>query len=385
MPKHGIFLVTDESGPRPISVLNTSVIGIVGTAPAADAAAFPLNKPVLISGSRRQAAKLDNTSDTSGGGTLLNAVTAILDQGGALIVVVRVAVGADDTETQNNVIGATLANGDRTGLQAFYDARTALGVWPRILLETGFSDIQAVATAGDIVAARLHARHFVDAPNTSPADAQTYRALFDSANMEMGYPALLNVKGDEVPWSAWRAGIEAAKDNNAAEGYSASGSNKVIRGTLGLSKPVDYQSGTESCTAAVLNNQQISTVINDGGFRTWGNRSLSSDPRWSFMAHAKVNSVILDSIGEALKWARDKKITKAFVEDIPESINIFLRSQKRLNHIAGGECFIDPELNEGSSILAGNLYVNYEWSPLGIAESIQITASYVDTYVNEII
>jgi len=382
--KHGIFLVTDNSGPRPIAVLNTSVIGIVGTAEAADAAAFPLNTPVLISGSRRQAAKLDTTSDLSGVGTLYDSVNAILDQSGALIVVVRVAEGADAAETQTNVIGATAADGSRSGLQALYDARTVLGVAPRIMLAPGFTDIQAVATAGIVVAARLHALFFIDAPNTSPADAQTYAGLFDTESAEMGYPALLNVAGDEVPWSAWRAGIEVAKDNNAVEGYSASGSNKVINGTLGLSMSVDFQAGTESCTAAVLNSANISTVINDGGYRTWGNRSLSSDPKWAFVAHAKVNSVILDSIGEALKWASDKKITKAFVEDLPESINIFLRAQKRLGHIAGGECFIDPDLNPASSILAGQLYVNYEWSPLGIAEAIQVTSSYVDIYAADI-
>src|SRR3989338_4635104 len=121
--KHGIFTFTDDSGPRPLTVLNTSVIGIVGTAPEADDVEFPLNQPVLISGSYRKAAKLDTTVDQTGGGTLLNAINAILDQGGALIVVVRVAEGVDANATNTNVIGSTDVNGNRSGLQGVSCAR----------------------------------------------------------------------------------------------------------------------------------------------------------------------------------------------------------------------------------------------------------------------
>ena len=193
--KHGIFTFTDDSGPRPLTVLNTSVIGIVGTAPEADDVEFPLNQPVLISGSYRKAAKLDTTVDQTGGGTLLNAINAILDQGGALIVVVRVAEGVDANATNTNVIGSTDVNGNRSGLQGLYDARTELGVWPRIVIAPGFTSVQAVATALDVVCTRLHAIGFIDAPNTTTTAAITYKALFSSAYLEMGYPTLKNVAG----------------------------------------------------------------------------------------------------------------------------------------------------------------------------------------------
>lgn len=40
---HGVEVVEIDSGPRPIQTVRSSVIGIVGTAPRADEAAFPLN------------------------------------------------------------------------------------------------------------------------------------------------------------------------------------------------------------------------------------------------------------------------------------------------------------------------------------------------------
>ena len=45
---HGVEVLEVSDGPRPITTVKTSVIGIVGTAPTADATLFPLNKPVLI-------------------------------------------------------------------------------------------------------------------------------------------------------------------------------------------------------------------------------------------------------------------------------------------------------------------------------------------------
>jgi hypothetical protein len=55
---HGVEVLEIDAGPRPIQTVRSSVIGIIGTAPLADETAFPLNTPVMIAGSRREAAKL---------------------------------------------------------------------------------------------------------------------------------------------------------------------------------------------------------------------------------------------------------------------------------------------------------------------------------------
>ena len=49
---HGVEVVEIDSGARPIQTVRSSVVGLVGTAPEAEAASFPLNTPVLIAGSR---------------------------------------------------------------------------------------------------------------------------------------------------------------------------------------------------------------------------------------------------------------------------------------------------------------------------------------------
>ena len=128
---HGVEVVEIDNGPRPIRTVRSSVIGLIGTAPDLDAASmpssfsdidswtaakatFPLNTPVLIAGSRREAAKLGAT------GTLPVAMDGIFDQIGAMVVVVRVAEGADADETMANIIGGTDAStGQFEGVQAF--------------------------------------------------------------------------------------------------------------------------------------------------------------------------------------------------------------------------------------------------------------------------
>ncbi|WP_290877127.1 phage tail sheath subtilisin-like domain-containing protein [Aquabacterium sp.] len=135
---HGVEVLDIDSGARPVATVATSVIGIVGTAPDADATVFPLDTPVLIAGSRATAAKLDMTGD--GLGTLPDALDSILDQAGAVVVVIRVEKETTDAATLANVLGGTDANtGQRLGVHALLSAKSTLGVQPRILIAPGFT------------------------------------------------------------------------------------------------------------------------------------------------------------------------------------------------------------------------------------------------------
>lgn len=135
---HGIEVIEIDAGPRPITTVRTSVIGIVGTAPNADAAAFPFNTPVLVAGSRREAANLDLLG--TGEGTLPAAMDSIFDQSGAVVIVVRVEEGETDAETLANVLGGVNATtGQYEGLHALVAAKSVVGFSPRILLAPGFT------------------------------------------------------------------------------------------------------------------------------------------------------------------------------------------------------------------------------------------------------
>lgn len=131
---HGAEVLEVDDGLRPIAIVETAIIGLIGTAPDADADAFPLNEPVAIIGNPRQAAKLDLTGD--GEGTLKDAIDGIFDQSGATVVVVRVAEGEDLDASIANVVGDSTAG---TGVWAFIDAQSKINLKPKLLCAPGFT------------------------------------------------------------------------------------------------------------------------------------------------------------------------------------------------------------------------------------------------------
>ena len=130
---HGVEVLQIDTGARPIQTVRSSVIGLIGTAPDADATAFPLNTPVLI-------ARRSEMAGLGEAGTLQPALDLIYDQAGAVVVVVRVEQGADEAATIDNVRGGiNNSTGAYEGVHAFLAAENEVGFSPRILLAPGFT------------------------------------------------------------------------------------------------------------------------------------------------------------------------------------------------------------------------------------------------------
>ncbi|WP_067519532.1 phage tail sheath subtilisin-like domain-containing protein [Endozoicomonas ascidiicola] len=380
--RHGIYGATSAAGPRPVTIAPTSTIVIWGTAPDADEAVFPLNTPVLIPGSPLKAAKLDTKGQRTG--TLLSAVEIILAITGAIVVVIRTEEGDDDAAAITNILGGTDATGKRTGIDAVFNVQAMHGLKPRILIAPGFSSDQAVATKLQTVANRLRGFCYADAPGSTETGANVYRQNFGSRRLEVCWPRVINTKAEKVPMSAVAAGLRAKVDNTPWEEYSASISNWKVLPIIGTEYPVDFVDGDNSCLAYILNSNQISTIINDGGLRYWGNHNCSDDPKWQFSTHVRINDIILDASTAALKWARDRKMNKTFVDDVLETQNNFLAGETRAKNLLGGIAYADPELNAPDVILAGEFYMDYNFTPPGVAQAIMITSHFVNDYATTI-
>lgn len=132
---HGITVQDIDDGLRAILLNDQSVIGLVGTAPDANATTFPLDTPVLLNSEPRKAKDLDPNGD--GNGTLMDAVNLIYSITGARVVIVRVTEGVDDAATRANILGSSTA---KTGLWAFLKAKGLINVKPKIILAPGFME-----------------------------------------------------------------------------------------------------------------------------------------------------------------------------------------------------------------------------------------------------
>ncbi|MGE6118769.1 phage tail protein, partial [Aeromonas salmonicida] len=124
---HGVRVVEINEGTRTIRTVATAVIGMVCTSADADAAYFPLDKPVLIANLPAAIAKAGSN------GNLKKSLQTIYDTVNTIVIAVRVADGADAAELTSNIIGTIKPDGSYTGLKALERAAPVTTVKPRIL------------------------------------------------------------------------------------------------------------------------------------------------------------------------------------------------------------------------------------------------------------
>ena len=478
---HGVEVIELDGGPRPISSVASSVIGLVGTAKKG-----PVNEAVLIAGSRKEA--VDQFGEPDGVSTIPDALDAIFDQVGALVVVINVqdkeAVAAsnytlldgttelldeyvsnvivegipetsnasDDSSTQStkktkktqkasdkvvykegvdyvvlskagksgndviqvlpegalnatstlsvsyekavditqssfDAIKSSVIGGADKGIQALLGAENSVHVTPRLLIAPGFTHDNAVTTDLVGVADKLRAIAIADGPNSGDSDAINYRKEFGSARLYLIDPSVkvfdsVTQSTASQPASARVAGIIARSDNE--RGFWWSPSNRAVMGITGTARPIDFAMGDSTSRANLLNENEVATIIRQDGYRLWGNRSCSSDPKFAFISVRRTADMINDALLRAHLWAVDRNITKTYIEDVTEGVNNYLRSLKNQGAIIDGVCWADPELNTPDQIVQGKVYFDFDFTPPYPAEHITFRSHLVNDYLEEI-
>jgi len=472
---HGVEVVTVDGGPRPIQTIRSAVIGLIGTAPDADAQKFPLDTPVLVN-------SRGGYAGIGAGGTLAPALSGIFEQFSPFVVVIRVEEGENAGETVANVIGGVDVNtGELTGVQAFRKSETETGLMPMLLVAPSFtsnrpSGVTAVAVAtqgvgydtaptvtfagggtdtnkilptahavlgtgtdaGKVVsividnpgyalteaptvsltggsaetpatlgavtyaagpnpvvtallpvANQFRATILAEGPSTTDAAAIAYRGDWGSRRVYIVDPKVKVYDADpEVaayvsqPNSARVAGLIARIDHEI--GFWKSPSNEVVNGVGGLDRAIDWALGDPNTRANLLNENEVATFIRDDGWRLWGNRTASDDPKYAFLSVARTADMIDLSIQKAHRWAVDRVINKAYFEDVTASVNGYLRTLEARGAILGGKCWVDPDFNTSADITSGKATFSYDFTPPYPAERVTFRSSITDEYITSI-
>lgn len=378
---HGVTVTLVDTGPRSIATPSSSVIGLVDTYTPGAGLALP-NTPVKITSLREAAAAFGIDSN------LYKSLRAVYARTSAVVAAVGVAKVTDAAAQTTAIIGGITAQGARTGLQALLDAKSVLGLHPRLLAAPGHSATQAVATEIDAIAGKLRAIGIIDGPNTDDDAAIAHAANFGSKRLYMVDPgirvwdATANAAID-APASAAAAGLFAWTDSEY--GFWVSPSNKELVGVVGTKRPVEFLDGDETCRANLLNQANIATIIRDGGFRLWGNRTLSSDPKWAFVTRVRTTDMVMDAILYAHKWAVDRGITKTYVKDVTEGLNAFMRDLRNAGCIINFEVYPDPELNTASQLEQGKVYWNIRFTDVPPAENPNFRVEVTNQWVTEVL
>ncbi|MDQ5989781.1 phage-related major tail sheath protein (FI-like) [Acinetobacter baumannii] len=375
---HGVRVVEINDGTRPIRTVSTAIVGMVCTADDADATVFPLNKPVLITDIRTA---IGNAGKT---GTLSHSLTAIADQTAPVTVVVRVEQGETEAETTSNIIGGTSDTGQKTGLQALLTAKNHTGVKPRIIGVPGH-DTQAVATKLASIAQELRAFAYVSAYGCKTiSQALDYRKNFNQREIMVIHPDFVSwdtvTNSESIAYATARAlGLRAKIDQDI--GWHKTLSNVGVNGVTGISADISWDLQNPATDAGLLNENEVTTLIREDGFRFWGSRTCSDDPLFAFENYTRTAQVLADTMAEAHMWAVDKPMTPTLVKDIIEGINAKMRNLVTNGYLLGGQCWFDPDANGKDELKAGKLAIDYDYTPVPPAEDISFRQRITDRYL----
>jgi phage tail sheath protein FI len=211
-----------------------------------------------------------------------------------------------------------------------------------------------------------------DCPTETDAAAIAFAVACANQRAYAIYPQLINTKKETVAASPYVAGVIARTDKE--QGFWCSPSNKIVNGIVGLSKPVDFALGDSACKANYLNENGIATIVNQDGYRLWGNRTTSGEAAYKFLCVRRTADIISDSILRAHLWAVDRNIVKNYLTDVTESVNAFLATLKSRGAILQGKCFANKELNTAANIADGKVYFDFSFTPAYPAEQVTFRA-----------
>ncbi|WP_425281499.1 phage tail sheath family protein [Pseudoalteromonas xiamenensis] len=158
-----------------------------------------------------------------------------------------------------------------------------------------------------------------------------------------------------------------------------------MNGIVATERAIDFQLGDVNARANLLNEKEVATIIRQNGFKLWGNRTCSDDPKWAFLSVVRTADMINDSLLRAHMWAVDRNITKTYIEDVTQSVQSYLDSLKAQGAILGGQIWADADLNTPASIQAGKVYFSFDFTPPTPAEHITFKSILTNNYLEEIV
>jgi len=371
---HGVSVIEINEGTRPIRTIATAVIGLVATASDADNDYFPLNTLTLVT-------DIDTAIGHAGeDGTLALALEAIAAQVKPIVIVSRIEEGADEDETKANVIG-DYVDGKYTGIKALEAAKTRFGFAPRIIGAPGFES-NTVTAQLVTTAQAVRGFAYAQAPVSTKEEAVALRGNYGARELMLLWPDVMSGETSLLT-AAYAMGLRAKVD--AETGWHKTLSNVPINGVTGISHDVTWDLQNPNTDAGVLNAAEVTTIINENGFRFWGDRTTSGDPLFAFENYTRTAQIIRDSIAEEHLWAIDKGITKTTARDIVEGVNRKFRDWVANGYLLGGSAWIRADANGVDVIKDGKLVIDYDYTPIPPLENLQFRQRITDSYIADLV
>lgn len=380
-PTFGISITRIDNEPRPGVKADMAVIGLVGTAPEAQADIYPLNDPVLIFSDASAAGIALGSS-----GTLPAQIALINSQLGefqvaAKVVIVRVEEGADEDATMINLLGDPAL---KTGIHALRKAGPKLGVVPRLIGVPGFTHQQAededapgtllanpICAALPSVLGALLAHAVVTGPHST---LQAYTDWRETLNSDRLIPVETWVKvgaGADVVDSVGAAlGIGVRRDHEKNGRPFHSWANQPVYGVVGPNRPIDYSltdGNTEGQSILALNGGVIlrgeagvESAIASGGYVFVGTDTAGEDDLWRFYNVTRGRDYIHLMFLRTLRFYLGRfNLTGHTIQAITNTMNSALRDLQADGDILGFKVGFERDQNSPENLRQGRFVINF--------------------------
>jgi len=381
---HGVtFSVVNETS-NPINTFQgfrQGVIVVVGTAANAVADSYPLNTPVLMTGTAQEIADLGDS------GELLDVTNTVFANGNRQsVVMIRVEVGADDTETIDNIVGGVGAGDQPEGLEAVKAVQAVTGVEPGIVIAPHWSSEAAVQAKLNTLLPIVHAIGFVDAVKEDAAETtanlMTLATGLDNERLTVVYP---NAKIDAHAATYTPGSVFAALAESKTAPHTSS-SNTPLPDIVALSQKVDYQPDDGNATANQLNEKGVATFVNiGGGYRFWGIRCTSTKATQQNRHWIRIADKLRLGALDIMQARQGANIDADFANYAVARMQSLINNMVDAKEITGGRVWLDPEANTSAQWLTGQFVVNTDFGRYGSAEKVIVIGRINDGYYDDIV
>ena len=184
-----------------------------------------------------------------------------------------------------------------------------------------------------------------------------------------------------TPIIATALALRAKIDETDPASFTKSISNVAISTVDGISYPRTWDLEDPDTEVGFLNSNEVTSLIQHEGFRFWGNRTCSDDPRFAFETTTRTAQFFLDTIIAGCFPFVDKPLTPILARDIIDSINAKSRQFVAKGWLIGASCWYNEEINNPQDLSQGFMYIDYDYTPVPTLENLYLNQRITDRYL----
>jgi uncharacterized protein len=378
----GVYVEEVDRGSKPIEAVGTNTVGFLG-----ESARGPVNEAVLCTNWSQFVKTFGDFGQCSP--HLAHGIYGFFNNGGSRCFVVNVGAPAEDTSKpaaagdDKKDKPAAAPKADRDALYIGKDggpgARTGMKCFDEI------DEIALVAAPGvtspavaDALLSHCETRKdrfaILDSPETIQGGVDRLTRPRDSKYGAYYFPWIQVYDPEKgnvfVPPSGHVAGIYSRTDSE--RGVHKAPANEIVRGALGLKYNVSK--GEQD----LLNPKGINCIrlMQGGGIRVWGARTLSSDSSWRYINVRRLFIMVETSIERATQWVvfepNDHRLWKRVQRTIASFLTLVWRNGALMGETPEKAFYVkcDAETNPPEVVDAGQLIVEIGLAPVKPAEFV---------------